>query len=375
MKRLAFVLVLAACGTPPLKLEFQLPSDDSCGATDCNGVTMTCDAVLSIRIFDPEDPNVPYISLCEPVISDGTLCPIAGIDLPDTPLPESTLEVQVAVFPKSALVDGECPTNVQYTEGSNIPLGGASGIAIGGRAYYNAGDAVTIVTLGCVDKSSLVCSGQPTTHVTTEVLDFDLGIPIDEHTGTNLDVYTGEPQILSDNGAVLQPGAGRQALARTDVATFQGDVTIQYVTLACIETDFELSGSTPSITCVPAGDVDTTIRSWFLSDATLSAILGPAGFDRVPDAGIVIGEVVDSGHRPVKNMHVIPTSGTVHYITTDGQVVDDATTETGWFYSTDMPYNTVVSTTDTHGTTTVTSGLIEGKVATAVLQLDHAVNQ
>src|SRR5258708_25454066 len=61
---------------------------------------MLCPAVRSVRILSPNDPTVPYVSVCQSVVGRANLCSIASIDLPPpaVPIPEQTLEVQVAIY-------------------------------------------------------------------------------------------------------------------------------------------------------------------------------------------------------------------------------------------------------------------------------------
>jgi len=382
VKRLLALAALAACGTPPLKIVLALPQDGSCGSDDCGGVTMSCDAVVSIRIVDPNNENQPFDSKCEPVDTDtnNTLCPISGPNLDDIPLPEETLEVQIAVYPADSdqiqYDHGKpiCPTDVQYTYETNMPIGDT--VAVGGRAYYHPGDDEVVVTLGCPNLQQLVCSQLPTTFVSTQVLDFSDGIAISDDDAQNLDVYVGAPTIIS-NGYALPQGPGLQALTyRGSNGAYTQNVTVMFDPEgdACVDVYRTVGRSTSVVTCVPSAQVTSLIRSWYAPDATLAPIFTAAGLDDVPDAGIVVGQVVDNGHRAVAGMRVIPSSGTVHYVTSDGHIVDDATTDTGLFYSLDAPYMTTFTTSDSHSTVSTTAGLIEGKVAIAVLQLDHAVN-
>ena len=62
---IALAIVLAACNTPSTRLTYEPSngSSQSCGSSNCADVKIPCDAVVSIRVLNPEDPTAPFISI------------------------------------------------------------------------------------------------------------------------------------------------------------------------------------------------------------------------------------------------------------------------------------------------------------------------
>ena len=177
---------------------------------------MICKAVLSVRIVPPNDPTLPYVSVCKPLNgAQDKLCAIAGIDLPQptVPVPEQVLEIEMAVFPADQVpidpLTGEllCPkvefgaTGLPMTSLPNCtdedPGTCPKVPAVGGRAFYHPGDETTVVTLGCTDLDdqlrSASCSGANSIPTTATVTDFDSGVSVDQNIANRLTVSIGKP--------------------------------------------------------------------------------------------------------------------------------------------------------------------------------------
>src|SRR5580692_1160151 len=217
MRPLVIILALAACGSPPpLQIEYAVTTgsaqacyaDPQTGAiaTSCSNISMLCPADLSVRVFAPSSPSTPYISLCEKVTdidSHMNLCSITGLGLPApvAPIPEETLEVDVAVYPDSELPHDTsnnpiCPTNIVYgADGAPMdvqPTTNDPWPAIGGQAFYHAGDADTVVTLFCTNLDRLqnvTCIGANDVDVTATVDDFANDLPVSASLAESLNVW------------------------------------------------------------------------------------------------------------------------------------------------------------------------------------------
>ena len=190
------VLAIAACEPPSPSLQLRLAGGPAqpCPSTSCLEIGMACETWMSIRIIDPADPRTPYLSQCGQVPPNGRddLCSLGNVNLAATPLPYRDLEIQVAVYPETAIEidpltgEGTCPTDVQYDAVNGFPVESASTPALGGRGYYRPGDAEVVVTLGCTNLEALneaTCVGAATVSVSATVEDFDLRLALDSERG------------------------------------------------------------------------------------------------------------------------------------------------------------------------------------------------
>jgi hypothetical protein len=227
------LVVLAACGDPPpITLKFRITDGDVQACTNdsgdqvdsCKDIPMLCDALVSIRIFAPNDPTAPFISTCAPLQggtgNTNTVCQIASVTLtpPESPTRLQDLEVDMAVYDKDPSLmnlDGSyrCPPVTFGADGFLAPPEPCADPqhcdpppAIGGRAFYHPGDTETVVTLGCSDLSELrQCVGDNIIHVTAGVTDFDTTVSVSPATADGLIVSVGEPVFDSAvNGYVLR---------------------------------------------------------------------------------------------------------------------------------------------------------------------------
>lgn len=411
MNRFAILIGLVACSNPPMSLRFALTDGDaqSCisetgtQTTDCSAVQMLCPAVLSIRVIPPNDPTVPYISSCEPLTSQKTLCAISFVNLPQPamPVPEQVLEVQMAVFPRSEVTElpnGQliCPI-VEY--GANgLPLANLQPCteedqskcpvvpAVGGRAYYYPGDEKTVVHLGCTyleQLQSRACSGENVVTVSASVTDFDTGFSVSGATAQRLVVSVGEPHPVGDV-YVLNPGVDAKQLDLLSNLTppswgadISFDPTRDFRSSKCVDVRDVSAQSTSTLTCYPVdapiGD-RLDISGVTLSRTTLNQVLAALGKTTFPIEGLVVGIVVDAVNSPVAGVRVVPTTGNVQYLSTDrSSIVAGQTSSSGIFISQDAVFGTQF---ELQGTTTEASvgygGLVEDKVTIVVIRLKPA---
>ena len=410
MRALAVLLLVGACGDPPpFSLKFKVAGGDvqACTASDgtttasCSDVTMLCDAYVSIRVFSPSDPTAPFISECQPLVAKN-LCSIARVDLtpPKTPIKEQTLEVDMAVYPKSALHVGsdgsgsdagvQCPTNVAFgADGFPAPQEPCDPgdttcdppPAIGGRAFYHPGDSETVVSLGCTDLSALrdpVCVGETKLAVTASVNDFDTGVSVSPTTADSLLVSIGEP--TSDGTMATLKSADTRALSRTTqgpVPGWSGDVDLQLSSSACIEVFEDGAQTTAAVTCTNAiGANPLDLPGVRLSKATLDKILGALNptDPQFPLEGLVVGVVLDYLGNPLPGVTVIPSSMNAHIkymsATDPPDFTPTSTTAAGIWVSTDAPYGTTFQPMGMTMANDGFGGLVAGKVDIVIIQFN-----
>lgn len=406
MKRALLVIGVVACSNPPLSLRFDLTdgksqtcvSDTGNETTECSKISMPCEAVLSVRIVPPNDPTVPFISTCK-VITQKTLCGIAGIDLPvpTVPIPEQVLEVQMAVFPKSAVTvvppngDLICPIVVYGADGlpvANLPPCNPEETqcpvvpAVGGRAYYYPGDEKTVVHLGCTYLEQLqtrACTGENTVTVSASVTDFDTGFSVSGAAAQRLDVAVGEPHPVGDVFALNPNDAKRlELISNLTPPSWGADIKFNPLTelrnAKCVDVRDVSAGSTATLTCSPVegpiGD-HLDITGVTLSRTTLNQVLGALGKTTFPIEGLVVGIVVDQVNAPVGGVRVVPTTGNVVYLSADRtQLVPGQTSTSGIFISQDALFGTQFELQGSPSEATIGyGGLVEDKVTIVVIRL------
>ena len=403
---------LAACEPPPLSLRFALTSGDSQACysdlpdsvktTSCADVTLICKAVLSVRIVPPNEPTLPYVSVCKPLNgAQDKLCAIAGIDLPQptVPVPEQVLEIQMAVFPADQVpidpLTGELPCPKVEFGATGLPMTSLPNCtdedpgtcpkvpAVGGRAFYHPGDETTVVTLGCTDLDdqlrSASCSGANSIPTTATVTDFDSGVSVDQNIANRLTVSIGEPTPIGPDYELLTQDT--RELMRTSVQfppSWARDVDLMFGSAKCLVVLEDGAQTTSSLTCAPKepGDdpsdddprIDMTGSR--MSKATLSQLLGAIGRTTFPDAGLTIGIVLDDMNNPAAGASITATNGaTIQYVSADRSTIPIgslSTSASGIFISQDATFGTRFSIP--MGASEGYGGRVEGKVTLVVIR-------
>jgi len=391
--------LVAACDPPPLTLRFTLTDGDSyrcigdtgVETTDCSDITMLCKGVLSVRIVPPDHPEFPYTSVCK-VLSGGQnkLCSIAGVDLPQPamPVPEQTLEVQMAVFNKDDLPvdpDGNpiCP-RIEYAangfpepyepcSSSDDPNDCPARPAVAGRAYYHPGDEETVVELGCIDTGLLTtCSGPSSVDVFATVNDFDAAVPVSASTADRLTVSIGEPKLAATYYALTTT----YPLDRTGTAPpawnklnsgFNPQATY------CLEVFDDVPQTTRALTCANMLQPRIDITGYLLARSTLSQILAALGKPIFPDEGLVVGLVLNEFNVPQSGATVLPScmpNCQVQYLSADRMslTTSGSTSSNGIWVSTNAPYNSTFGWLNQPNAAPAFGGLVQGKVTIVVLQ-------
>jgi uncharacterized membrane protein (DUF441 family) len=391
MKLALAAIALAACSDPPpLTIDYTLATDGQVctgmsggSAQSCLDVALPCDTYMSLRIVDPAEPTHAYLSVCQPVTGLKDLCSIAGIGIPAAALPAQTLEVEVAIYPTSELVDADgdglkdCPLDPLFANGLPVPqlLDGSPIPAIGGAAYYHVGDVKTTVPLGCTSQDHLDgCLALDTIEVTATAVDFDTDLTASDTLANELELFVGEPKVPANGNLgefVLAPGQ-TTPLTRTpsQIPSWSAADMQAFDQFACVEVlDESTTVITPVLTCQSAGPSSTMLdfAAARIAPATLQKLLIAATMlPGVPAIGITIGVVLDETGEPIGNAMVTSSSGKVQYVTADGlSLVDDMTTVNGIFVSLNAGFGTTF-TLDA-GTHAI-GGLVDGKVTAVVLQ-------
>lgn len=400
--------LLAACENPPLSLRFRLTPGDSqqcfgdtgTVTTSCQDVTMGCDAYLSVRILPPDDPEAPYISVCRPLTgAQSKLCAIAGIDLPQPAMPvtEQVLEVQMAVFPASAITNdpetGEpvCPRVRFAANGLPVPVlpicdpapdpfACPQVPAVGGRTFYRPGDAKTVVELGCtqLEQITKMCEGGDRISVSATVNDFDDVVSsVDKVVADRLDVSIGEPEPREDTHVLVSNESTELTRTSATVPTWSGLVDQKFMSTACLEVlDVGGAETTAALTCqsISNPDRDFGVAGYYLKKSTLTTIIEALGLMSFPDpGGLVVGLVLDKNLNPITNAEVTPSCAgcTIKYLSSDRTgLVTGGTSDNGIFMSLDAPYGTAFSSPAIPATTLapILGGVVEGKVTIVIIQ-------
>jgi hypothetical protein len=386
------VIVLAACETPVPTLHWDLagPPSQACPETDCSMVTIDCPSVISIRIADPDDPAVLLLNQCTAIGEDPgkTMCALNDVRLDPTPLPVKRLEVEVAIYPRSAVTmasngkDLVCPPRVQYGA-TGFPIEQAPVPALGGLAYYQPGDTTVAVKLGCTDLGSIrqSCAVNPNVTIRATVEDFSTRLQLSSNSpvANRLRVSAGEPHTQSGVYVLNPPDAPPLApVSAEQLATWGADLPLDLQNHVCVEVVDDDSRTPATLRCkaldpaarskpidltgtwVPAEDIDRIL-----------ALVSPAVSVpmRLKD-GLTLGIVVDQALNPVSGFVVAArTRGSVSYLTDAGGLGGNATQGSGMFVSTDAAFGTQFSARGPGGGTTdvAVGGLVASKLTVVVL--------
>lgn len=391
----AFVLGLVACDPPVPVIKLQLsdgPSQD-CGTNACAqlAVDSACDMYVSVRVVKPTSRTEAFINVCEPLFNPSTANNLCGIRrvafaLPKTTLPYEDLELQVALFRGSDMVDVDgtltCPTGTMYDEVNGFAIDGERMPVIAGRGYYHPGDDTIEVTLGCSDLTALThasCTGMTSVHVTSAVREFDGLTNVVGPLADHLTLNVGEP-VSQDPNFVLNPVGLTPLEKNVSSASWEGFSDAQFVSSICITVLDDTPQSTTVVTCtqdrVSITNDDYDVGSYRLTKMSLDRILSALNLTSFPDQGMTIGLVVDNG-TPLGSQVVSSSAGTIKYLSSDRSAVVGSSTSAGTnggvFVSLDAPYGTTFSSAHFSVTATEIGGRISGKVTIVVLDVGQQV--
>jgi hypothetical protein len=312
------------------------------------------------------------------------MCVVASVDLVTKPLPVRDLEVQVALYPATAIaVDPTnnsllCPTTVQYSTATGFPVEQAPTPALGGHAFYHPGDQAVTVTLGCTDLDAInaSCAGSKVVQVAASLESFKDRFPVtDVSVVDQLEVSAGEPRAV-DNMFELSPsdtslltlqinGNGRP--------TWEGEASSPLTRYACLKVRDNAAQSTATATCklMTAGQPVELVGE-LLAKEQLDALLKALLLPEFPAQGLTVGIVVDQVGDPVPGAMVTAKQHKVAYQATDTEFSGMTTSDLGIFVSTDAPFGTEFSTEVTVGGSRQSlsgiGGLINGMATIVILR-------
>ncbi|MEO6774689.1 MAG: hypothetical protein ABI467_17070 [Kofleriaceae bacterium] len=397
---IALALALAACNDPTFTLRFRVTDGLAAACknasgqqvTQCQDVPMSCAAVASIRVFNPNTPTSPFISVCQELTMapTPTLCEIAQVNLPQPAMPvdAQTLEVEILVYPKNRLqVDHNnvsiCPSMVDlgadgFPTPSLVPClpdqPCEPSPAVGGVAFYHPGDPETVVELGCADLTLLndpVCTGATTT-VTASITDFDTLVSVPPSLASRLTVAVGQPRPVLMGTVIHNLLDTTTPLAydsTTSTPSWTGMLDMPLAT-PCIEVDEDVAQSTKSVRCTESPDND--LIGTRLAKTTLDDIIAALGLPGFPDDGLVVGVVLDDHGNPAGGLPVTTTAGTVQYLSADRHGIGGlVTAPNGIFLSTDATFGATFGAMMSGQQAQAVGGLIDGKVTIVVLQIPN----
>ncbi len=406
---LAMLAGLAGCEDSVrfrLRLEWQRsPDAQSCptNADDrysCNAIPLTCDVRVRVRIIGAANGQ-PYYSECFTIQSDGDACLLA--DLPITPraVPNEMVQVQVIVWTIDELqrsgvdlsqTDG-CPVTTEFTSGGLPRLGeDPTGEdppdqpvpALGGEAYFAVGDdPVATVTLGCARWDSLGAEACRASSIRLEatIRDPRTFSSVPRSQAEDMDVRFGAPVANGDGSYRIDSGLLSPALAYTGsgALTWQGSLAMAPTGTQCLRID-ALGVAAPTIACFPVAVVGQILRTdgFLVGRVMLRALLDLQALADVPEAGMVLGVVVDAAGQPVRDAVVTTTEGaTVVYPADDLLTVGFVDTDTkGYFLSMNADYDSAWQASvpgGLMGDGSARGGLIDDHVAVVVVRLTGVV--
>jgi hypothetical protein len=352
LRRAGIVLaLLAACGgdgdSVGLHLSWRTSGSMPCPAATCASMELLCDATVSVRIIDAEDPTRIYVDRCLPLDAAGDLCGLGALPIGGDQLPTTAVRVQVSIWPRDAVGD-QCPANVSYDlQGLPQLLGNTP--AIGGEQLTRLGDRDVDLALACPNIDALaseVCLAGRPVRVTAGVDDFAQGRSVDRATAAYLILSAGEPAETPIEGGTqweLVPTALSQLVpdtgGRGDPA-WTGVLDPAVEDVICLEVLHRTEG-TPTATCrtMPSAVRSLDLSGGYVSPALRGRVLTALGLPALPPEGLVVGRVVDRNGAPVPGVSVSAApAATAVYISDDGARIDATITETsasGLFVSDD----------------------------------------
>jgi hypothetical protein len=396
---LAAVAALDGCGPDADRFQLQLILErrddqaDRCSTDSCTGIPMGCDAAVEIRVVDAADGDIAYVSECltaEPLVpGQGDLCALEMLDIRSRQVPNTMVRIQVAVWPYVTEPPEEatagCPDVIYDRYGKVHWSSPLPRPAIAGESYFQVGSSdVATVRLGCVNTEPLDTACRlKTVHVTAGVLKLETRGSVSAVEGSRLLVSVGEPQFR-EGGWALASGEtvvlGRAFVGPTPI--WEGDVPGPFEQAACIQV---AGDATPSVHCRLARPTDAAVSlgGVLVDPATLDRVLDAVG--SLPQAGLVIGVVVDARDDETAGVEVTATNGaTIEYLSGDlSSIVPaaTATTRSGMFISRDAAF-----ATNGEGVTAWHAqigeirervpgygGQVQGKITVVVLELEAAI--
>ena len=394
----ALALLAPACqpsaddlGPFAISFAFDQGPGSQCGSESCSDYGMRCGATLGIRILDVADGGRIVADACIEVPPAQTLCGLGNVTSPTFfNIPAHRLRIEASAWRPEVLeadpeLAGACPDERLFDVRGEPLETFEPRPAFAGATYFDAGSDVDValVPLSCTEPGQLdqdECGVVDTTPIRVTADDIETALDITTEQAANLTVGLADPREVpdGDGGSVyviesgdtipLEPVVG-------PIPSFAGE-TDQELSQACSVLLELTPQSTASVTCQPVADGADSIdvRGVLVSVATLDQVLAAMGTPSFPAEGLVVGRVVDHTGAPLANVDVMPSEGTVEYLSADrSTLVGNDTTASGLFIARDVPFGAswiAVHTVDGRREDgEVRGGLVEDKVTALLIRM------
>ncbi len=352
----------------------------------CATIPMSCDARVLVSIV-PRAGGVAYHSHCYRLTGATDACALADLAIvPSSPIPNQMVKLQVAVWSEEQLAGlgldpDACPEAPQFDDyGRPLVLAAPALVpALGGQILFPVGDRhVAEVELGCPrhDLLDLDSCRQGAPRIEATIRDPQSWASVPPELADLIDVRFRAPTANGKGGWDLSPGGVTPLVPSAGgELTWGGPLADEVPALGCLRVGFSEPRSTPAAICH-----DTAVTSGLLAvegfvvrKALVDKLLAALGVADFPDAGLVLGIVVDDRNNRVAGAKVTVNDGTVEYPTVDFQHVGlDATSASGLFLSRDAPFDAVWQGTSASGVGddhAARGGLIVGHISVVVVRL------
>lgn len=402
----ALGVALAACGPSgdALRLRYTFTAGDEQACLDtegdrvtaCNEVPMTCDAVVLMRIVDPDDPSIVYVDECKDIPSTlqaHDLCALSRVEFDQSDLPTDRVEIQLAIYaatdlprmpePDSGDTVPICPASVDFSATGFATAANLPEPALAGIAYSTGYDDAVTVELGCYDRGRIdteECRDENALDVVAQVIDFDTKVSVSSSTATMTFAYLLEPQLSGNQYVVDQSHSAKLDLDLTDGPVWYGNnLDLHPTQFACLLV--QEANSTLSCTALSgAPPTQLELTGVRLDASTLADVLSATGLRAVPATGLVVGAVVTPFNVPAIGARVQDTLGsTIAYLSADRTSIGgDQITASGLFVSTDARLSDAILGPNAWSASSATfdpvthpvGGLIAGQVTVVIIVVD-----
>lgn len=403
MRRSAIPLALAAlaataCEKAPedlgpfsISFEFDQREGSRCKSESCADYGMTCGATLGIRILDVADDGRIVADACIPVPPAATLCGMGNVTGPTFfNIPPHRLRIEAATWRPGVLEDdpelsGDCPDEGLF-DVRGVPLDTFQPRpAFAGAAYFDAGSDVDVamVPLSCTDAEQLdleECGLVDTTPIRVTADDIETALDITSEQAANLTVGLAEPREVpdGDGGTVFVIESGDTIPLDPvlgPIPSFIGET--DHVPETACSVLLELTPqSVASVTCqrLSAEVEEIDVRGVLVAVETLDQMLAAMGAEAFPPEGLVVGRVVDHTGAPLSNVKVMPSEGTVEYLSADRSTLfGNDTSANGLFIARDVPFDATWSAVHNgdgrREDGTIRGGLVQDKVTALLIRM------
>ncbi len=388
---------------PPFSMQLTLDTSAAggCASSSCADFGMICGGTLHMRVIDAET-GFEYFSICKRVNGTPlTLCDLDVGAIVAFELPPTMVRIEVAIWRPENLGavgtnPGTCPSEDIFDLQGRPLITFDPQPAFGGAVFFDirSDDEEVVIPLACTDPEQLSAPDCTPSNVSVAatVSDLDTLLDITNDQATNLAVGIGEPRGVSDGmggNVIVIDGADTFDLPLTSpggVPTFAAILETQFGSIVCSVVRDLTPQSVTSVICqlVDPGINLLTLRGSLIPKQVLDEILAAAAIDTFPEAGLVVGRVVDeTGFTPVASVRVeatdiLPGDAQIEYLSDDRQIlIGSDTSSNGYFIARGVPFGTSWTATHTldgrEQNGPFVAGLIKNKVTVLIIKLDSEV--